>query len=185
MLTVNNEAIVAELMDRHTVYEKALMDNDVATLEALFWDSPHSIRYGVTENLHGADEIRAFRQGRPNINIARTISRLDILALGDSAGIVNLEFVRQVDGVEKLGRQTQFGFRFPEGWRIASAHVSLLPGPPSYLEAAAAQIGIPLNAANRAAVSDDLNRIGAIAKFLMEFPLPQEAEAAAVFNPGF
>ena len=78
----------------HEVYERALIDNDAAALDALFWDSPHALRFGVTENLHGAEEIRAFRQGRPKINLDREIRRLDIMAFGDSAGIVNLEFMR-------------------------------------------------------------------------------------------
>jgi hypothetical protein len=182
-MQINNPAVVAELMDRHTVYEKALIDNDVPILESLFWDSPHTVRLGVTENLHGADEIRAFRQGRPAINLARRISRLDILALGDSAGVVNLEFIRSMDGQERFGRQTQFWFRFAEGWRIVSAHVSLLPAPPSYVDAAAAKLGVSINSANREAISGDLNRIGAIASYLMEFPLNQEIEAAAVFRP--
>lgn len=182
-MIINDPAVVAEITDLHTVYEKALIENDVPTLNTLFWESAHAIRYGVTENLHGADEIRAFRQGRPSINLDRTISRLDILTLGSSAGIVNLEFVRSMDGTEKHGRQTQFWFRFPEGWKIVSAHVSLLPGPPSYLDAAAAQIGIPVNAANRRGVGQDLTNIGTIARFLMEFPLSPEVEAAAVFKP--
>src|SRR4051812_23434455 len=126
-MRINDPAVVAQLMDRHNAYEKALIENDVPVLEALFWDSPHAIRYGVTENLHGADEIRAFRQGRPAINLARTVSRLEIMTLGETAGIVNLEFVRRMDGNERSGRQTQFWFLFEEGWRIVSAHVSLLP----------------------------------------------------------
>jgi hypothetical protein len=182
-MTINDPDVVAELRLLHDIYEKALLDNDAPVLESLFWDSPHAIRYGVTENLHGAAEIQAFRRGRPNINLARTIERLEIMALGDSAGVINLEFVRPMDGIERHGRQTQFWFRFPEGWKIASAHVSLLPGPPSYLEATAQRLGLPIPARDRAAVSEDLNRIGAIAGFLMEFPLAQEVEAASVFQP--
>lgn len=182
-MIINDEVIVAELTDRHNVYEKALIENDVAMLESLFWDSRHAIRYGVTENLHGSGEIRAFRQARPKINLDRTIERLDILALGDNAGIVNLEFVRPMDGIERHGRQTQFWVRFPEGWKIVSAHVSLLPGAPSYMDAAAAQLGLLIPTASRGAVNEDLNRIAAIARFLTEFPLSQDVEAAAVFKP--
>ena len=182
-MEINSPAIVAELMDRHTVYEKALLDNDVAALDELFWDSPHAVRYGVTENLHGTAEIRSFRQQRPKINLAREVRRLDIMALGESAGIVNLEFSRAMDGIERHGRQTQFWFRFAEGWRIVSAHVSLLPARPSYMEAAAAQLDLPIDPKSRAAVNDDLTRLSAIARFLMEFPLPQEIEAAPVFEP--
>jgi hypothetical protein len=181
-MRINDPATIAELTRLHAVYEQALLSNDAATLQALFWNSPHAIRYGVTENLHGADEIGAFRQARPNVNLARTISRLDIMAFGDTAGIVNLEFVRAMDGAERSGRQTQFWVRLPEGWRIVSAHVSLLPGAPSYLDAAASQIGLAIDSASRPTVSDDLNRIGLIAKFLMDFPLDQEVEAAPVFQ---
>jgi hypothetical protein len=182
-MTINDPAVVAALMDRHTVYERALMANDAATLEDLFWDSPHALRYGVTENLHGTEEIRAFRRARPNVNLERTISRLDIMTFGDTAGIINLEFVRSVDGLEKYGRQTQFWFWFEEGWRIASAHVSLLPRVPSYQDATAAEIGLTIPADCRKAVNEDLGKIGQIARFLMEFPLSQNAETAAVFKP--
>jgi hypothetical protein len=182
-MRINDPTVVAELTELHAVYEKALIANDVAILDASFWDSPHAVRYGVMENLHGAEEIRAFRHGRPSINLDRTIMRLEILAIGDNAGIVNVEFVRPINGIERSGRQTQFWFRFAEGWRIASAHVSLLPAAPSYLEAASAQLRVPVDALNRAAVSQDLNRLGDIANFLMEFPLSHEIEAAPVFRP--
>jgi hypothetical protein len=182
-MRINDPVVIAELRALHDAYEKALLSNNVAILDALFWDSPHAVRYGVTENLHGTDEIRAFRQGRPKINLDRTISRLEIMSFGDTAGIVNLEFDRLMDGVERGGRQTQFWFRLPEGWRIVSAHVSLLPAAPSYLDAAAAQIGLQIPAVNRAAVNDDLQRIGQIAKILMDFPLAQDVESAPVFRP--
>ena len=182
-MKINDAVVIAELMDRQTVYERALMDNDVEVLQSLFWESPHAVRYGITENLYGVDEIRAFRQGRPTVNVARTVTRVEIAAVGDSAGVVNLEFVRPIGGTERAGRQTQFWIRFPEGWKILSSHISLLPGPKSYLDAAAAQIGVPVDAMNRAAVSEDLNRIGVVARFLMEFPLSQGQEPAAVFQP--
>lgn len=182
-MQINLPSVVAELMERHKVYEQALIANDVATLESLFWDSPHSVRYGVTENLHGSAEIRSFRQSRPNINLARDIERLDILTLGESAGIVNLEFARSMDGVERQGRQTQFWFRFAEGWKIVSAHVSLLPGKASFADAAAAQVGLVIDPNSRAAVDEDLTRLSAIAHFLMEFSLHQSIEAAPVFEP--
>jgi hypothetical protein len=186
---INDPAVIAELTGLHQAYEKALIANDVQTLDAFFWDSPHAIRLGVTENLHGAGEIRAFRLNRPSINLDRQIERLDITSFGDMAGVINLEFVRSMDGTERRGRQTQFWFRFPEGWRIASAHVSLLltPKPPpaitdAYVEAAAKQIGLPLDEKERGAVTEDLKRVAAIAGFLMQFPLPQEMEAAPVFQ---
>jgi hypothetical protein len=182
-MTINDPVVIAELTAQHELYERALLSNDVVVLDSLFWNSPHAVRYGVTENLHGGAEIQAFRQARPNINLARTISRLEIMTFGMDAGIINLEFVRPMDGIERSGRQTQMWLRLPEGWRIVSAHVSLLPGQPAYLDAVAAQIGLPVEAVNRPGVSEDLKRIGAIAQFLMEFPLAQDVEAAPVFQP--
>lgn len=181
-MNINDPVVLKQLQLCHEMYEKALIDNDAETLNSLFWNSPHAIRFGVTENLHGADEIRTFRKGRAKINLGRDIERLDIMAFGDSAGIVNLEFMRPTDGVERHGRQTQFWFRFEEGWRIVSAHVSLLPGPPSYLDAAAERIGLPIDPSNRKEVNEQLNRIGALAEFLMQFPLGQDVEAAGVFE---
>jgi hypothetical protein len=184
-MQINDPVVLAELKSCHEIYEKALIENDAETLDALFWDSPHALRFGATENLHGADEIRAFRRGRPKINLDREIRRLDITAFGDSAGIVNLEFMRPMNGVESHGRQTQFWFRFTQGWRIASAHVSLLPEPgkATYLKAASAEIGLRIDAANEAGVNEDLTRIAGIAAFLMQFPLGQDVEAAPVFQP--
>jgi hypothetical protein len=182
-MRINDPAVIAELTSCHEVYERALIDNDAGVLDSLFWDSPHAIRYGVMENLHGAEEIRAFRRGRPKINLDREIRRLDIMALGDSAGIVNLEFMRLMDGIESHGRQTQFWFRFAEGWRIASAHVSLLPRGATYLKAASAEIGLNIDPAYQADVNGDLTRMAKIAEFLMQFPLSQDVEAAPVFQP--
>ena len=85
--------------------------------------------------------------------------------------------------IERHGRQTQCWIKLPEGWRIVSAHVSLMPGEASYLEAASVQIGLPIDAASRAAVNDDLARLSSIAQFLMDFPLGQDIEAAPVFEP--
>ena len=93
----------------------------------MFWASPHAMRFGVTENLHGIDEIEAFRKGRSPANLARTIRRLDIVTFGRDYGSITLEFERTVNTRKISGRQSQVWVRFPEGWRIVSAHVSLLP----------------------------------------------------------
>jgi len=189
-MQINDPVVIAELMKCHEVYERALIDNDTDVLDAFFWNSPHAVRFGVMENLHGADEIRAFRQGRPKINLDREIRRLDIMAFGDSAGIINLEYMRPWNGVEQHGRQTQFWFRFEEGWKIVSAHVSLPldqgrggPLEAAYLKAASAEIGLGIDAGYHADVTGDLKRLAGVAAFLMQFPLPQNMEAAPVFQP--
>jgi hypothetical protein len=124
---INDPEMVAELQALYPRYEAALMTNDAETLTQMFWASPRAIRFGLTENLHGIDEIAAFRKGRAPVNLTRTIRRLDIVTFGRDYGSITLEFERTVDARTVSGRQSQLWVRFPEGWRIVSAHVSLLP----------------------------------------------------------
>lgn len=123
---VNDPAIVAELTELYLKYEQALCENDLDTLDALFWDSPQVLRFGATENLYGIDAIRNFRQNRPSKNLARDISNLKVVTFGDDTASVTLEFCRAIEGVPTYGRQSQVWRKLPEGWRIVSAHVSLL-----------------------------------------------------------
>jgi hypothetical protein len=125
-MLINNPETVAELQALYPQYEAALMANDAETLTRIFWASPHAMRFGVTENLYGIDEIEAFRRGRSPVNLARTVKRLDIVTFGRDFGSVTLEFERTVDGTTTSGRQSQVWVRLPEGWRIVSAHVSVL-----------------------------------------------------------
>ena len=124
---MSDPALHAELTDLYLQYEKALCENDITTLDALFWQSPDVVRFGATENLYGIDEIRNFRQNRPTKNLAREISNLKVVTFGNDTAAVTLEFCRAIDGVPRYGRQSQMWRKFPEGWKIVSAHVSLLP----------------------------------------------------------
>jgi Protein of unknown function (DUF3225) len=124
---INDPETLAELEALYPRYETALVTNDVDTLTQMFWASPHTMRFGVAENLYGIDEIRAFRKGRSPADLARTIRRLDIVTFGKNYGSVTLEFERTVDARTILGRQSQVWVRLPEGWRIVAAHVSVLP----------------------------------------------------------
>ena len=126
-MTINDPGTVAELAALYPLYEAALVGNDVETLTRMFWDSPCAMRFGVTENLYGMEEIEAFRKARPSAGLARTIKRLDIVAFGKNHGSITLEFEREANGKTIRGRQSQVWVRLPEGWRIAAAHVSLLP----------------------------------------------------------
>jgi len=182
-MLINDPETVAEIQALHHLYESALVSNDVAVLDRLFWDAPQAVRYGVAECLYGGEEIRTFRRNRPKIDLAREVTRLAIATLGTDTGIVNLEFRRKVNGAERRGRQTQFWLRIEEGWKIVSAHVSLIPESASYAQAAAARIGLPLDSAYAGAVTQDLESTARQAELLMEFPLPQSVEAAAVFEP--
>ncbi|MGA2103436.1 MAG: oxalurate catabolism protein HpxZ [Candidatus Sulfotelmatobacter sp.] len=125
-MLINDLDTVAELRALYPRYEAALVGNDVETLTNLFWSSPHAVRMGLAENLYGIDEIVAFRKGRSPVNLARQIRRLDIVTFGRDLGSITLEFERTVDGKTVHGRQSQVWARLPEGWRIVSAHVSLL-----------------------------------------------------------
>jgi hypothetical protein len=127
-MQINDPETVAELQKLYPLYETALMANDAETLTRMFWASPHVTRFGLMENLHGIEEITAFRKGRAPVNLARSVKRLDIVTFGRDCGSVTLEFERVVDGRTVRGRQTQVWVRLPEGWRIVSAHVSVLPG---------------------------------------------------------
>ena len=123
-MQINLPNILEEVTEIFRVYEAALIGNDVAVLDALFWTSPHVIRYGVTENLHGHDQILAFRKARPSKGLARDLCNTVITTFGHDFATANTEFTR--DGIQRIGRQSQAWARLPEGWRIVAAHVSLM-----------------------------------------------------------
>lgn len=125
-MTVNDPRTLAELEALGARYEHALMSNDVEALDGMFWQSPDVVRLGVGENLYGIDEIAAFRATRPGGSPQRIVLDTHISAFGSDFGIVNIEFQRTGGG--PIGRQSQTWVRFPDGWRIVSAHVSLISG---------------------------------------------------------
>lgn len=126
-MTINDPAVVAELEALYPLYEKALVTNDVEKLVEMFWDGPMVMRFGVTENLYGPEELETFRKARPAANLIRTVKRLDIVSFGRDFAGITLEFERERGSTIVRGRQSQVWVRFPQGWRIVQAHVSLLP----------------------------------------------------------
>ncbi|MBD2101397.1 oxalurate catabolism protein HpxZ [Leptolyngbya sp. FACHB-261] len=124
---INIPEVVAEVTAAFNRYEVALIGNDVAVLDELFWNSPHTIRYGATENLYGYEAIAHFRQNRAPINLQRVLFNTVITTYGRDFATANTEFKRQSS--ERLGRQSQTWIRTAEGWRIVSAHVSVLLEP--------------------------------------------------------
>ena len=121
---INDPEVLAEVTAAFRAYETALMSNDVETLDGLFWASPHTIRYGVGETLYGQEEILAFRKARPGGSPQRVLTRTVITTFGRDYATANIEFARE--GSSKVGRQSHAWIRLPEGWRIVSAHVSLM-----------------------------------------------------------
>ncbi len=123
-MQVNIPEVHAEVAAAFARYEQALVTNDVAVLDELFWDSPHTLRYGAGENLYGYAEIKAFRAARPAAGLARTLERTAITTYGRDFATANTMFRRG----EKVGRQSQTWVRIPGlGWRVVAAHVSLMP----------------------------------------------------------
>ena len=119
---VNDPRTLAEVEAAFAAYEAALMANDVATLDGLFWASPRTVRYGVGEMLYGQDEILAFRKARAGGSPPRVLTRTVITTFG--ADFANTEFRRE--GASRIGRQSHAWARLAEGWRIVAAHVSLM-----------------------------------------------------------
>jgi len=125
-MEINDPEVIAELRALYPVYEEALVGNDVETLTKMFWASPYAIRLGAGENLYGVEEIEAFRKSRPAVNLARRMVRLEVVSFGRDFGSVTLEFERDSAAGVVRGRQSQVWVRMEEGWRIVSAHVSVL-----------------------------------------------------------
>jgi hypothetical protein len=126
-MTVNDPEVIAELEALYPEYEHALVSNNVEKLVAMFWDGRQVMRFGATENLYGPEELEAFRKARPGANLARIVKRLEIVSFGRDFASITLEFERVTAAKTVRGRQSQVWVRFPEGWRIVQAHVSLLP----------------------------------------------------------
>ena len=120
--------VVAEVRAAFERYERALMANDVAALNAMFRDDRRTIRYGGGENLYGYKEIEAFRAARSPAGLARAISRTVITAYGRDVAVASTLFHRPA-APNKVGRQMQTWIRFADGWRVVAAHVSMIDEP--------------------------------------------------------
>jgi hypothetical protein len=127
MMEINLPEVLTEVSEQFARYEKALTGNDVAVLDELFWDSPHTLRYGGTENLYGYAEIQSFRAARPSQGLEREVVKTVITTYGRDFATCNIEFRR--DGMPAIGRQSQTWMRTPAGWRVVTAHVSVLRQP--------------------------------------------------------
>jgi len=123
-MLINDPETVREVEAAFAAYEKALMDNDLDGLDALFWPSPLTVRIGPGQNLYGIEAIQAFRQNRVGGSPKRELRKVVITTFGRDFATANCEFQRV--GAPAPGRQSQTWARFPEGWRVVSAHISML-----------------------------------------------------------
>lgn len=124
-MIVNDPAVKAEVEAVFARYNQAIVENDVETLNALFFEDSRTIRYGIGENLHGHAEIAGFRAARSPVGLMRTLERSVVTTFGHDYATASTLFRRPgVPG--KLGRQMQTWVRMPQGWKIVAAHVSLI-----------------------------------------------------------
>jgi hypothetical protein len=123
-LPINLPEVHAAVSAEFKRYQEALVANDVPVLVDLFWNSPHTLRYGVAENLYGHADIASFRTSRPAGNFERSVLRTVITTYGTDFATTNIEFALATDN--RVRRQSQTWMRTPDGWRIVSAHVSLM-----------------------------------------------------------
>jgi hypothetical protein len=121
--------VVAEVSEAFAGYEKALTTNDVAALGALFRRDSRTLRYGIGENLYGYEAIAAFRAARNPAGLMRDLAQTVVTTYGRDTAVASTLFYRS-SAPGRVGRQMQTWMRFPEGWRIVAAHVSLIDDKP-------------------------------------------------------
>lgn len=121
---INRPLVLAEVTAAFYRYEEALVSNDVVVLDELFWHDARTVRLGAGENLYGIDEIRAFRAARSAAGLQRELRNTVITTFGEDYAVCSTEFTRE--GSDRIGRQQQTWVRFPYGWRIVAAQVSVM-----------------------------------------------------------
>ena len=124
-LNINLPDVVAEVTTLFEAYEKALMSNNVEALNAFFWDSPLVTRYGIADRQLGHAALVSYRDGVPAPDFTRYLQGVRITTFGMDTAVAMTEFVRS--DTDLRGFQTQTWVRLPIGWKIVSAHVSMIP----------------------------------------------------------
>jgi hypothetical protein len=127
-MIVDDPDVLAEVIPLFAAYERALTTNDVPALDGFFLDSEKAVRYGGGENLYGITELRAFRAARSPVGLRRDLERTQITTYGRDLAIAATLY-RRDNAPGKIGRQMQTWVRFPQGWRIVAAHVSMIDEP--------------------------------------------------------
>lgn len=125
VLDINIPSVLVEMQAAFARYEQALVNNDVKTLDEMFWSSKHTVRYGPKDSLYGIEAIRSFRKARSPLGLDRTLRNTIITTYGHDFATTNTEFMRPSEG-GKLGRQSQTWMRTPAGWRVVCGHISLV-----------------------------------------------------------
>jgi len=124
---INLPDVLAEITPIFEAYEAALMRNDADALNDYFWDSPLVTRYGIADRQLGHAQLVAYRQGVPAPDFTRALHGTRITSFGTDLAVAMTEFTRS--DTDLRGFQTQTWVRLPIGWKIVSAHVSMIPFP--------------------------------------------------------
>jgi hypothetical protein len=124
---VNHPEIINELSRIFLDYEAALLANDIDRLNAYFWNSECTVRYGVAEQSYGHAAIEHYRRLATPVNPQRRLRHTVITSFGADAASICTEFF--IPGSAGLGRQTQTWVHFSSGWKIVAAHVSEIATP--------------------------------------------------------
>ncbi|MEA3027094.1 MAG: hypothetical protein QOF91_2379 [Alphaproteobacteria bacterium] len=124
-MEINIPDVVAEVEVAFLRYQRAVDTNDVETMNALFWNSPFTVRFAPNGTLIGHEAIATYRQTRLASPAVRKLQNTVITTFGRDFAATNTESTKT--GVRKVSRQSQAWFRTPQGWRIVAAHVSDQP----------------------------------------------------------
>jgi hypothetical protein len=132
-MEVNRPEIVAQVTAAFDAYERALVDNDVETMNLLFWNAAQTVRYGIAEIQHGGEAIRRWRESCIPVPRSRRLHRTVVTTFGLDFATVSTEFTSDAEPL--TGRQMQSWARIHgsndafSGWSIVAAHVSLIEAP--------------------------------------------------------
>lgn len=123
MTEINLPYVVREVTEAFIDYERALLVNEMDTLDHYFWDSEHTVRYGVAENLYGAKAIADYRRVCVPVGPGRELYNTVVSAFGEDYATVSTQFR---DGeTTRVGRQMQTWARIGGRWQVVAAHVSI------------------------------------------------------------
>jgi hypothetical protein len=122
-VAIDRPGTVAEVRAAFDEYELALVANDVAAMNAWFWNDERVVRYGIAEEQYGGAAVATWREDATAVPADRQLTRVRVTVFGDDVAAVDCEFRNGDDTA--IGRQSQTWIRVDDAWRIARAHVSM------------------------------------------------------------
>ncbi|MEV6299829.1 AtzH-like domain-containing protein [Actinoplanes sp. NPDC051861] len=114
--------VISEVTAAFEAYERALVDNDIEAILSFF--APEAVRFGVADHQTNIEEQARWRRTQSGLPPGRFLKDTTIHAYGQSTAVVTTMFGYPSHDV--LGRQSQTWVRLPTGWRIVTAHVSVI-----------------------------------------------------------